>query len=286
MKSVHTICYKKTRDFIKRKKEKMKLLITSSDPATVWELQDSTVTQVLFPDLSIYDLYPSTQNVKNILPPELGEKVIVFLFWEYILARDFDQALELAQISKFYPIKLYNELFTKKHDILIDCYKRLARTFMFCEAIDDYMVSPRTSSFNTCLRLTRHGANFPSFPLRPWEFGKYYCTEPLGSLFFQGSNQINEYYIGPNICDTIWVSGEFNSGIMEAEEIYHPVLNMILSDYTENVLPTALIMKRNIYLHDFINLLKKIYGKGLITNFMIKEDDNPFLVATETFISI
>lgn len=264
----------------------MKLLITSSNPTTLWELEDSTVKQLVFRDFSCYDLYPCTVKLTNRLPPELGEKVVTFLFWEYIRLRCFDQAVELAQISKYYIQKFYNLLYKKPHDDLMDMYKRISRTFLFCEAVDDYFVTPRTGSYSTCLRVLRPGIVYPTLPLRPWDFGKYYTSEPLTSVFYSGTQRINEYYIGPHTCDTIWVNGTTTSGIMDAVEIYYPVLNLILSDASDNVLPTALTMKRNQYLKSFIDLLKIIYGKGIVINFMIKEDDNPFVVTTDSFISI
>lgn len=222
------------------------------------------------------------------LPYDLAEPILTYLFRSYIKSRDYEPALQLCTTSRYF-LRLFYKLIYRDDDLLVkDSYKRLARTFVFAESIDDYLVSEKIGRLNCCLRVVRPGYSYMVTPIRPWHFGKYTCREAMTTSFFRDENEMQHFNAGPMVGDIVWINGTTRNGVMHADEFYHPVINIILSDCADNVLPTAIGLEKNLYMKQFTKLLYYVYGSEAIVNFMVKdlEDDNPFIVTTDSFISV
>jgi hypothetical protein len=265
----------------------MNLLVTASHPTTLWKLDGSEIEQLEFRDLTYYKLSPENDTaIPDVLPPELGEIVIKYLFWEYIYQRSFDQALDLLCLNHHYARLLYTQVYCKHNLCPVDYYKRVSATLRFCEGVDDYLLAPKVGGLNACLRSARPGYAYNIPPLRPWQFGRYNNLEPMTAGFFRGPDQIHHFATGPLVGDIVWVNGKFKKGVLVSKELYHPVINLILCDTSDNVLPTIKSLEKNFCFKRFVEILTFIYGPYTLVNFMIKEDENPFIVLTDAFISI
>ena len=262
----------------------MQLLITSSNPTTFWQLQGSTASQLKLTDLGYYCLGSLGPDIENTLPEDLAEPILVRLFLVYLRKRDFAQALELATVNKYFMKRIYKIIFQKEDLPVKEMYKRLARTFLFCDAVDEYLVSERSISTNYCLRINRPGTTYR--PVLPWQFGKYAVKEPMQSGFFRGPEPLKTYNVGPLVGDIVWINGETHRGITKAKEFYHPVINIVLCDGADTLLTSAEDLESCRYMKWATKLLYFIYGPSAIINYMVKEDDNPFVVSTESFISM
>lgn len=263
----------------------MQLLITSGKPTTFWKLEGSTATRLDLRDFSYYNLGPENTLKLGTLPQELSQPILDILFNNYLLDRDFDEALKLCTTSKYFLKRFYNRIYGNDDLRIRDLYKRLARSFLFLEAIDDYLVSDKVGSMNTCLRICRPGYTFMVSPLKPWHFGKYSCKEAMTQNFYRGDIEMLNYNAGPTVGDIVWLNGLVRNGVMHTIEFYHPVLNIILCDSADNVLPSTETLEDNIYMKYFTKLVYYIYGPTTIINFMVKEEENPFLVTTDSFIT-
>lgn len=263
----------------------MDLLVTASIPPSIWQFEEDKITKLEFKDFTSINLIP--ENYLNVpkLPTDLATKVLEYLFITYLKERDYHLALTCVRVNKYHLKKFYTSIYrpTKAPDV--ECFVRLSRTFMFCEAIDDYLCSPCYEFQSIALRLSRPGYT-DDRPLRPWQFGPYTMTEEIPPNFTVGYELIHPIHIGETASDTVWLQGAYHAGgVFKATHVFHPVVNLILCDSADSILPINKNLVRNFYFLKFVSLLKLIYGERLVVNYMVKENDNPFLVLTETFIN-
>jgi hypothetical protein len=263
----------------------MQLLITASKPTTLWKLEGSTAKKLYLRDFTYYNLEAENTADLGTLPQELSQTILDTLFNDYLLDRDFDAALKLCTTSKYFLKRFYERIYGCDDLNTRDLYKRLARSFVFMEAIDDYLVSEKIGSLNCALRICRPGFTHMVTPVKPWHFGKYSCKEAMAQNFYRGDLEMKNFNTGPAVCDIVWLNGLMRNGVMHTVEFYHPVINIILCDSTDNVIPSAETIEENEYMKSFARLVSFIYGPTTIINFMIKEEENPFLVTTDAFIT-
>lgn len=265
----------------------MEFLVTATEPTTIWQLEGNEIFQLDFHDFSSISLIPENKLVIPKLPTELATRVLVHLFEYYLSQRDYHLALSCCRVDKYHLQKFYNGIYGRETDTPQNLFKRISRTFQFCEAIDDYLCTPCNEFQCIALRLARPGLDRNQSPLRPWQFGPYNVTEEIPPYYTIGYENITPFHLGDSVGDVVWLRGNFHrNGIFKASALYHPVINLILCDTSDNVLPVNKTLATNTYFSKFCDLLKWIYGVDVIVNFMVKEDNNPFLIFTETFINL
>lgn len=264
----------------------MDLLITASYPPAIWEYSKKEAKQIEFYDFSVYKLIPKNTLDIGILPRELATPILTYLFRIYLRERDYNLALSCCKVDTYHLQYFYGLVYRKSHQTNVELFRRISRTLLFCESIDDYICAPCFEFQCLALRLARPGRPGDDRPLRPWQFGAYNLTEGLEPNFSSGFETIHTVHTGENVADVVWLKGGFHrNGIFKAESIYHPVINLILCDAADTLLALNKNMVGNVYFQRFFDLLKIIYGPRLLVNYMIKEDDNPFIILTEAFIN-
>jgi len=263
----------------------MQLLITAGKPTTFWKLENSSAQKLYLRDFTYYKLDQEYKGDLGTLPQELCQPILDLLFNNYLLDRFFEDALALCTVSKHFLKRFYSRIYGSEDLNVRDLYKRMARSFLFLETIDDYIVSEKLGSMNSCLRICRPGYTHMVTPLRPWHFGKYSCKEAMAQNFYRGDLEMKTYNTGPAVGDIVWLNGVFRGGVTHTIEFYHPVINIILCDSADNVIPDSDTLGKNTYMKKFTSLVSYIYGPRAIINFMVKEEENPFLVTSDAFIS-
>lgn len=263
----------------------MDLLVTASNPPSIWQFEDDKISKIEFRDFTSISLIPENYIDLPPIPYDLATPILQYLFVTYLKERDYYLALECCRVSKYYLNRFYNGIYRASNNKPIDLFRRLSRTFMVCEAIDDYLCSPCYEFQSIALRLSRPGF-IDDVPLRPWQFGPYTMTEEIPPHFTIGYELIHPIHIGETNSHTVWLQGAYHAGgVFKATNIFHPVINLILCDSADMILPINKNLIRNFYFLKFATLLKVIYGDRVVVNYMVKEDDNPFVVLSETFIN-
>jgi hypothetical protein len=266
----------------------MDLIIADTHGETfVWKVQDEKIARVRFKDISRYMLFPNPDlDIGYTLPYELAEKVIFYIFWQYVKHRSYDLATSLLSIHKCFLRLIYKTLLGGNQNIPeMEMYRRVCRTLNFCESLDDFLLTPTTLECNTAFRTTRVCPPHLDHPLRPWQFGKYTYTELITTGFYRGDKELINLNVGEIVGDIVWVEGTFKNGMYTEATIFHPVINIVLANVSDNVLPIHDKFCRNDYFRKFVDLLKFVYGPTAAINFMTKEDENPFITSTNSFIS-
>lgn len=265
----------------------MELLITTATPPTFWEIQNNQITRIIFPNLTEYDLFADDNVTYPSLPPELGEICLQYLLKIYLKGRAYDKAMAIAMSNKSLLRYCYTKFYEPPKIDSMDQFFRIQRTFDLLDMIDDHLISPLTRASNANLRIARPGLPYCFPPLRPWHFVNFVQTEPSFSRFVRGTEKLETFNTGPTIGDTVWVNGTYDrDGVMDTKRIYHPVINIILCDSADVILPTEHRLVTNKYFKQFTHLLQTIYGSNCLVNYMVKDDEeDPFVVETLNFIS-
>lgn len=264
----------------------MNILVTATYPPTLWEIKNDKTFKLEFKDFTSISLIAENYTQIPPLPTDLATKILSYLLLIYLEERDYHLALSCCRIDKYHLKYFYNRIYRPSNSSPLEQFTRLSKTFLFCEAIDDYLCAPCYEYQSVALRLSRPGFEIDQRPLRPWQFGAYSITEEIPPNFTVGFEHIHPIHVGDNVCDTIWLQGVFhNNGIFKATHVLHPVINIILCDTSDTILPINKDLIRNFYFIKFIELLKLIYGPRMVINFMVKDDSNPFLVLSESFIN-
>ena len=265
----------------------MNVLVTKTEPAFFYKVEEDRLTLLNLYDFSNYELFPDNQTIVGTLPTEIGERVITYLFWGYVRDRDFYMANCLLNINKYMLGKFFEQFYRMRSRQYVQMYKKLSKSLFHLESIDDHLLGLIKEDHNACLRLTRVGAPFNPSPMRPWHFGAYSLTEMMANRFYKGNRPVKVYAAGPKISDIVWIDGIMNrEGIIVDACVFHPVINLVYCNVVDNILPEVPTFENDYYFRKFVNIVKYVYGPNTLINVMVKEDENPFVVTTNSFISL
>lgn len=263
---------------------KMKLLVARCSEQILYKVNDNKITQLELEDFTTHTILPQGPEIKAHLPSELLIMILKYVFRIRVKTRNFGLAFQISTVSKSMCDLLYNNIYMRDKSTTLEKLERLGRTFNLIEEIySDYLSSPNYDRTDrVALHLTRNPTMYRRKNMYPWCFkSEIECAEltTLGAL-----NDIH-CFPGEFHGDTIWVHGDENDGIYDADVIHHPVLVFVLSDYTGSLIPTRKDL--NIYWAKFLRLLKVCFGSSTGIYMMVMEDSeryNPFVETTDLFL--
>lgn len=264
----------------------MKVLVTNKyDGAPVlWEYDEGIVERIDLVDFNTHTLLPD-DTPSCFYPIDLAEKIIMYVYNRRVETRNFDQAMQIAFISRFFAKKIYNDIYKNKGTSVLFMLKRLGLTFRFAESIYDSLCVPTSTNGFIGIGSTRLGSLSHRRRFDPWDFFPRVHTDELFTL--EEDNPDLFIFPGEFYGDTVWIRGRDLDGIYDVDYLQHPVIVLILRDYTDSLIPTPQTI--NPTWRSFANLLRKAFGPHTGVNIMVKENhdvDNPFINITTMFVQL
>ena len=270
----------------------MKVLVTNDyfGSPLVWEYEEGIIERLELEDFNNHRLLPDDgEPVEGVLPLDLYEIILYYLFDIRVKTRNFDQVYQLCMINKRSCFLIYNKIFDSKTVPTRVMMHRLSKTFHMADSIyEQYLCAPNTtgSALNAvvCYRegSLRHNYNF-----NPWDFRPFDIE--IKKLQLDFSDSLHQIYTFPGHFhgDSVWIHGSEDDGIYTVEALQHPAIVLILCDYTYSLIPTRRTICR--HWHRFVRFLRMAFGHRSGFYVMVKHQldiENPFIETTDIFVRI
>jgi hypothetical protein len=268
----------------------MKVLVTNNHFGTplVWEYDQGSVERIDLIDFNIHELIQQTPKIYGHLPYDLFETIISYAMDSLLETRNFGYAFLLCTINRRSCFFFYNQIYDRQNVPTRIMLGQLGRTFNVGECFYEQFLSmpnPNNSGLNA-VALTRLGSLRFSTVFDPWDFIPGLDIQKVivdGDGVFEGIHMFPGQFQG----DTIWIHGEEEDGVYDVDRLNHPVLLVILCDYTYSLIPTQRTVNAN--WHKFVKFLRRAYGPNLGVYIMVKHQidaQNPFIETTEEFVQL
>jgi hypothetical protein len=269
----------------------MKLLVTRDqreEESFFFKLQNNRIERLIFPHYGSHDLIADLEQslILNVLPIEIVMMILKRLFIKYLRSFNFDLVMNLAMCNKVICSMIYFQCFGIQEKVsVLEKMRRLSKTFNLLEEIhDQYVTTPNMGHYSrVALMLTRFGSLNRQRKYHPWDFESDFDLLDMeeidnGTLVFPGR------FYG----DTVLVHGVEMNGIIDYQEIEHPVFVFGLRDYTDALIPNEKSFFESVSFRYFSRLIKACYGEQTGIYFMVKPHNqfgNPFITASDTLVS-
>jgi len=265
----------------------MDLLISQGDQVSVWQVEGDQANRIHFRTFQERDLCPPVDEIKGLgyFPPEIMEKILTIVFDHYLATLNFDLCSDLFKFSKSFTGTIYRQIYGKTYAEFFKQYGRLYRTFQILENMYDQYLSVESEIMYSCMKLT--SINHRGYKHQPWDFMHNIVIAPITGIVIDLTDpqlQQLQYNYGPCYGDRIRVSGFFRNGVFKATNLTTPILNIMMVDSFDTLIPSSKSLNRN-YIN-FFKLVKKAFGPDTGVYVMIKEDDddNPFITRSDVFM--
>jgi hypothetical protein len=267
----------------------MKVLVTNNYFGTpiLWEYDEGIVERIDLFDFNTHTLLTNDSPDLS-YPLDLADKILMYVFNYRLTTRNFAQAFQICQINRHFARKIYKKIYDETCFSLPEMIRRLGMTFRLAENIyDDYLCEPNPQSHGlTAISLTRLGSLRTHRQFDPWDFIPQVDIQKL-AVEIEEMNVDLFAFPGQFYGDTIWIRGSEDDGIYDVNTIQHPIIVLILCDYTYALIPTLRSINRN--WRRFVMFLRSAFGPKTGVSIMVKSDrdiENPFIETTDMFLQI
>lgn len=271
----------------------MKLLVaqTKEKNSCFWKFENNLVEPLPLKRFDNHDLLQNTRVIKpGFLPYEIVDLVMKYLFKTYIETQNFEQAFELTMLNRDFARTIYFKIFgTRRTTNLEQMLYRLAKTFYLIEQIyDEYITLENSGSIcKVGIKLTRNPWKMNARLYGPWDFSMN--DFELEELDAEDLYPNVMHFKGETHGETVWIHGTEMNGVIDVAMFQNPVLNFILADYTDALIPCESVFAENLYFKSFSRLLKVCFGHQTGVYFMVKESidrRNPFIHRSSTLMGL
>lgn len=270
----------------------MKVLVSNDyfGSPIVWEYEDGLVERLELEDFNNHTLLPDNEEpVDGVLPYDLFEIILYYIFEARVRTRNFGLVFELAQINKRSCFLIYNKIYNNHQISTKSMIRRLSKTFHLAESLyDNYLCAPNlNSSALNAVVLYREGSLRHMHSFSPWDFRP--DDLEIKKLELDVEDSLFQIYTFPGhfYGDSVWIHGTEEDGIYTVESIQHPAIVLILCDYTYSLIPTRKTICYN--WHRFVRFLRMAFGQRSGFYVMVKHQidiENPFIETTDIFVQI
>lgn len=207
----------------------------------------------------------------------------------YLQTQNLEAAFDLCTLNSEICKLIYYQVFgsTNPPPVLVMVH-RLARSFYLVESIyDEYLTVPNLGTYTKVgLVLTRLPNKMRTRAYGPWDFDLDIVLE---ELVLNNLDPHVHSFSGATHAETTWIQGTELNGVIEVDILEQPVINFILQDYTEALIPKEKSFTDNMYFRYFSRLLRVTFGKQTGIYFMVKpglQERNPFINRSDTLLSL
>jgi|LauGreDrversion4_2_1035121.scaffolds.fasta_scaffold01060_4 hypothetical protein len=270
----------------------MKALISNDyfGQPLVWEYDQGSVERVDLEDFNNHCLLlDGPQICPTALPYELYELILFYVFEIRSYTRNFDQVFQLCMVDRRSCFLIYNKIYNNQQVSTRQMIHQLSKTFQMAESIYDlYLCAPNLSqSAMNAVVFYREGSLLENDRFHPWDFRP--ADLEIKRLELDLENDLHQIYGFPGhfYGDTIWIQGGEEDGIYTVNKLQHPVVVLILCDYTYALIPTRRSISYN--WRCFSSYLRLSFGERAGFYVMVKhqiDTDNPFIHTTDLFVQI
>lgn len=266
----------------------MEILVTNNYFGTplLWGYNEGTVERIPLEDFNSHNELQDDYPHYGRLPLDLYEIIIKYTMDIRLSYRNFNRAFRLCTLNRRACSMFYVQIYGETHVPISIMLNRLATTFEIAENIyEDYLACPNpTASGLNAINLTRSPRLRFQNIFDPWDFN---ATVEVQKMTIDEEEALHQISVFPGQFhgDTIWLHGEEFDGIYNAKTIHHPVLVLILSDYTYALIPTRSSIKQNWV--KFSNFLRRAFGARTGVYIMVKHQidlESPFIETTDQFL--
>lgn len=217
-------------------------------------------------------------------PGELIMKVLQISFYDLLYSKNFEDAFDLLLISRMFLKQIYQQIYNFPNVPITKMARHMHTSLFLIEQLyDGYLCAINDSKIQRIairLESSRGGAN-----IGPWDFFPEILLE-RHSRIVDRDGPANPYLTGPYFGDIVHVYGKSVDGIVEVEQMHHPVFTLILSTIEGVLIPDEGHFWRNRPFKRFTALLKTIFGKRTGVYFMVKpfgNENSPFVSQSDKY---
>lgn len=237
-----------------------------------------------------HDLLQNTTQISpTTLPVELVLLIVKRLLMIYLQTQNLESAFELCTLNSEICKVIYYQVFgIQKTPNIREMIHRLAKTFYLVESIyDEFLTVPNLGTYSKVgLVLTRLPNKIRTRNNGPWDYDLDILLE---ELVLDNLSPHVHAFSGPTHADTCWVQGTELNGVIDVTVMEQPVINFILQDYTDALIPHERTWGQNKFFCYFSRLLRVTFGKQTGVYYMVKPGPharNPFITRSETLMSL
>ena len=269
----------------------MNVLVTNNYAGSpiLWEYVDGKVERIDLIDFNTHQMllddHPT--QVAN-FPVEIYEHILEYVMQSRLESRNIAAALHLCFIDRRTLKHFYNQIYNQRYNQTYYIIQRLSKTFKLAASIyEDYLCDPNPGNGGFMAVVAyRQGSLQYSPQYNPWDMMGEIEVQKLDVDIEQDLLSVHAFP-GHFYGDTVWIHGEDNDGIYDTKLIHHPVLVMILCDYTYSLIPC----KQNICQSwlAFTKFLRRTFGDRMGFYMMVKsriDVENPFIETTDQFVQL
>jgi hypothetical protein len=268
----------------------MKVLVTNNyfGSPLVWEYDQGSVERLDLVDFNTHTLLPDTTKLDGHLPYELAEPIICYLLNYRLATRNFREAFQLCTINRFFCKSIYKQIYGDSNITIYEMLRRIFKSFQFAETLyDDFLCEPNPGSEGFAAVSAYREGSLRSYPrFEPWDFRSDIDIQKLDVDLDDTFADLHTFP-GQFHGDTVWIRGREDEGLYSVTSLHHPVIVLILCDYTYALIPTRKSINVNWY--RFIAFLRRAFGARTGVCIMVKSQrdaGNPFIETTDMFLQI
>jgi len=263
-----------------------RILITQSKWSHIFQLlPDYQIRPIIFNKYQDTTLSPThTPSCFFDFPGELILKILVISFFDLLHSKNFEDAFDLCLVSRQLLAQIYLMIYGPNPCSITDKARHMHASLFLVEILhDDFMCSVNIN------KDSRMGVRFETFhpakTIAPWDLYPEILFE-RHSRIIDKDGPANPYLTGPYFGDIVTVYGRSIDGIVNVDQMHHPVFTLILSTPEGVLVPDEGDFWHNRAFKRFANLLKMIFGKRTGVYFMVKpygNENNPFVTQSATY---
>jgi len=267
----------------------MKMLVSNNyyGCPLLWEYDHGVVERIDLIDFNTHEMI-MTSDLDLSIPLDLMIPILDHTMNLYLETRNFGQALQLCFVNRYVLKHFYKQIYKHTHQNYATMVQRIGLTFRLGEEIyENYLATPNVnqSPYNACT-FYRNPSNRFRVHYQPWEFKPDLDIQTLN--IDPDNSFLNVFaFHGQFNGDTVFLNGTEDDGIYDVTHYYHPVIILILADYTYSLIPAKDTINEN--WKNFATFLRKAFGQRCGIYMMIKHQidiENPFIETTDVFARI
>jgi len=268
----------------------MNVLVTNNYEGgpILWDYKYGKVERIELIDFCTHDMlldnYPSFPMS---FPPEIYEKIFCYTMDLRLETRNFGIAFQLCLIDRRTLRMFYKQIYLENYYRPLYMIKRLGRTFELADSYyEDYILKPNPAMEGMCAVVCyREGSLRHAVVYEPWDFRSDIEVQKL--QVDEGDMQNIKVFPHNFHGGTVWIHGDETDGIYEVELLHHPVIVLILCDYSNSLIPSERNVSNN--WKQFATFLRRALGHRAGIYMMVKsrlDIDNPFIEVTDMFLRL
>jgi hypothetical protein len=269
----------------------MNVLVTNNYAGSpvLWEYNQGKVERIDLIDFNIHEmLFDNHPTQVANFPVEIYEVILDYVMQSILESRNLTAAFKLCCIDKRTLKHFYDQIYNHRYTQVYYMIQRLSRTFNLADRIyEDYLCDPNPGNGGFMAVVAyRQGSLRYNMQYNPWDFMSQIEVQKLEVDIEQDLLSVHAFP-GHFYGDTVWIHGEDNEGIYDTKTIHHPVIVMILCDYSYSLIPSKQTVSHNWL--GFTKFLRRTFGDRMGFYMMVKsriDEENPFIETTDQFVQL